>query len=122
MFNGGFSVWILGIIFLLLNLTTVGSFDAANCLAILTAILIGISYEKLFSNGIYKLIERISNLFANKGPKPLTFSKAEAAQAYSMKDVSEKKLNEILEKISANGMESLTRQEQEWLKSLKEKI
>ncbi len=125
MFNGGFSVWILGAIFLLLTLT-MGQLDIANIVAMLTAIVIGYMYnnvfEKYFDKIQYKLNNKAQQNTTNTPSKKPKYQPINISQGPTrVIDISEHKMNTLLEKISKDGMESLTAVEKQWLKDYSNK-
>jgi membrane associated rhomboid family serine protease len=113
MFNGGFSLWILGVVFLLLDLSTRGAFDLVNLVAIFASVGIGYLFNGAFGDWIQNKVadfyEWLNN--ANK-PKPV---KIKSADGFRVIDISEDKLNQILDKIHRSGIKSLTANEKEWL-------
>jgi membrane associated rhomboid family serine protease len=113
MFNGGFSLWILGVVFLLLDLSTRGAFDLVNLVTIFASVGIGYLFNGAFGDWIQNKVadfyEWLNN--ANK-PKPV---KIKSADGFRVIDISEDKLNQILDKIHRSGIKSLTANEKEWL-------
>jgi membrane associated rhomboid family serine protease len=126
MFNGGFSLWILGVIFVVLSLS-MGHIDLANIAAILTAVFIGYLYNNQLKNFFDNMQDRITKNAESKLPtyakpkKPKYNDASVMRGAARVVDISEHKMNALLDKISANGMESLTEVEKHWLEAYSSK-
>jgi membrane associated rhomboid family serine protease len=126
MFNGGFSLWILGVIFVVLSLS-MGHIDLANIAAILTAVFIGYLYNNQLKNFFDNMQNRITKNAESKLPtyakpkKPKYNDASVMRGAARVVDISEHKMNALLDKISANGMESLTEVEKQWLEAYSSK-
>jgi membrane associated rhomboid family serine protease len=118
MFNGGFSVWIAGLLCILINISMGGNMDLVN----LIAIFIGIICGALYNNVLSSFFATMQHLFAN-GISDFKFRKKEAkiipiaTAPHKVINVTQKKIDELLDKINDKGIDSLTEQEKNWLQS-----
>ncbi len=122
MFNGGFSVWILGLIFLALSLSQ-GSLDIANFAALAVAALVGYLYNNVLSDNFYRMQLYLNNravakkeFEAKPSRKPKYNPTFYVSGGSKVVDISEAKMDSLLDKISAKGYDSLSEQEKKWLK------
>jgi membrane associated rhomboid family serine protease len=118
MLNGGFSVWIVGVLCLLINISMGGNMDLVTLVAIFLGIIIG----ALYNNVLASFFSSLQHVFANgitdfkfrkKQTKILPITKA----PHTIVNVSQKKIDELLDKINDKGIDSLTEQEKKWLQA-----
>lgn len=114
----------LGITFLLLDIVQIPYGNAGGHLAHLGGAILGFYYVKQLNNGkdigksFMSFIDKVINIFRKK-PKMRTVHKGEKSQKIN-KNISvagekQKRIDEILDKISISGYESLTQAEKDFL-------
>jgi membrane associated rhomboid family serine protease len=116
-FNGGIPIYIVGIIFTLLTVLSTMAHGIAPIMAIVAGMMIGILYHYGLDIQIYKAQDFITNLFEKKQK----VDKPTPPKGYKIVQVSQSKIDELLDKINEQGMNSLTAQEREWLKNYSNK-
>lgn len=125
MINGGIPLWVLTIIFVAVVYLGVGN-DAPLALSYLFAGSIGFFYVKQLNKGndlgkwMYDFASWLNNLFNpeknNNAPAQQNFYKTTRKPYNKIAHFSQQKLDDILDKIHANGYQSLTEDEKEFLK------
>jgi membrane associated rhomboid family serine protease len=128
MLFGGFSLWILGVIFLLLSLST-GGLDIANVVAIFVAVLVGYLYNNVLDGFFMAWQSRLNNNAtsnrkleaASRNKKPKYNSTMVVNKPSTVIDMSQHKMDALLDKIAANGLDSLTATEKQWLQDFSNK-
>jgi membrane associated rhomboid family serine protease len=116
--SGGIKLWILGLIFLAMDITTRGGIDMVNIVTILIAV--GIGY--FFTKGLGDFFQDSLVAFYNWVDSRNTVTQATPTKnSYKVVDISEHKLNEILDRINKDGIKSLSNTDREWLKSYNER-
>ena len=131
--RGGFSLWIFTAIYLLIDLSGIRGAGMAYVLAHLGAALAGFLFilflRKGYDGSIWmnKAYHKVINLFnpvvakGRNGVKDKYFYKTGNRTPYIKTPViTEDRINEILDKINAKGVNSLTKEEQEILKKASE--
>jgi membrane associated rhomboid family serine protease len=118
MLNGGFSVWIVGVFCLLINISMGGSMDLVSLIGIFLGIIIGVMYNNVLAGFFSSLQHLFANgisdfKFRKKPTKVIPIAKA----PHTIVSVSQKKIDELLDKINDTGIDSLTEQEKKWLQS-----
>ncbi|MFC4176382.1 rhomboid family protein [Flavobacterium gossypii] len=125
---GTVKLWHIAFVFLILDLIQLPTDNMGGHIAHLGGALFGFAYIKILQNGtdLSLIVTKIINFFANlfkprKGtpfkkvhrnvsqPKPKTASKI------VVKDKAQQQIDEILDKISQSGYDSLTKEEKEFL-------
>jgi membrane associated rhomboid family serine protease len=128
MISGGIPLWILTLVFLLLNFSGVGNSDLATYLAYAAAA--GIGYVFIFqlrrgrdgSQWINQFFDWFGNLFnpdskKEKNKKSEFYYNVGATQPYKkIPNITQKRIDEILDKINQQGYRFLTSEEKEILK------
>ena len=124
-FVGIVKLWHVTFVILLLDLIQLPLDNTGGHIAHLGGALFGFLYIKLLksgidlSNGISKVLDFFVNLFKPKTNTP--FKKVhrnttkKAVNSFSEKNVTQKQIDDILDKISKSGYDSLTKEEKEFL-------
>jgi membrane associated rhomboid family serine protease len=129
MISGGIPLWILTLVFLLLNFSGVGNSDIATYLAYAAAAGIGYVYIFQLRRGrdgslwINQLFDWFGNLFnpdykkKKKNKKDEFYYNVGSTQPYKkIPNITQKRIDEILDKINQQGFRFLTSEEKEILK------
>jgi membrane associated rhomboid family serine protease len=126
--GSGFPLWILGLIFLAIDIASIAfSHNTAMVLSHLTAAIIAFIYVKQlqagkdWGNWIYNIAYWVDDLF-NPGKKHLrerqvdrVFYKTNAPVFSKTPNVTEKRVDELLDKINKQGYERLSKEEKDFL-------
>jgi len=121
---GKVKLWQITVLFLFLDLIQLPMNNTGGHIAHLSGAFFGYIYIKLLQNGtdLSRIIDSILNLFSNKQSTPFrkvhVNPKKPAAKRESkivIKDKTQQQLDEILDKISQSGYDSLTAEEKEFL-------
>jgi len=128
MLNGGFPIWILTVIYLLIDLASVGGYNSGGHIAHLAGALAGFLFVFFYQRGydggawVNQFLDWCHNLFNPEKPskkadiKQELFYKATAKPYKRTPNITEQRIDEILDKISQKGIEALTEEEKELLK------
>jgi membrane associated rhomboid family serine protease len=126
MINGGIPLWVLTIIYLIIDLALMPVNNTGGHIAHLaggfTGFLFIFSYRRGFdwSIGMNNFFEWVSNLFNPNKPKKKTkeqlFYKSQKRPYTKTPNLSQQRIDEILDKISMHGFNSLTAEEKDLLK------
>jgi hypothetical protein len=118
-------LWHVTFVILLLDLIQLPLDNTGGHIAHLGGALFGFLYIKLLQSGtdLSKGISMILDFFVNlsKPKKKTPFKKVhrnttkKAVNSFSEKDITQKQINDILDKISKSGYDSLTKEEKEFL-------
>lgn len=120
-------LWYIGVFVVLIDLVQIPMSNAGGHLAHLGGALLGYIYARKLSegrdigSGFEKMVTAVVNLFRGKPKGPLkTVHKnrkttASAKNSQAGKDSRQQKIDEILDKISKSGYESLTKEEKDFL-------
>lgn len=120
-------LWYIGVFVVLIDLVQIPMSNAGGHLAHLGGALLGYIYARKLSegrdigSGFEKMVTAVVNLFRRKPKGPLkTVHKnrkttASAKNSQAGKDSRQQKIDEILDKISKSGYESLTKEEKDFL-------
>ncbi len=126
--NGGIPLWVLTMIFVAFDFATVASSSGGNAIAHLAGGLMGFVFVwqlrkgNDWSNWMNDLVDWFNNLFNPNKPKKTTslkdalFYKSSGKPFQKTANVTQQKLDEILDKINADGYQMLTDEEKEFLK------
>ena len=121
---GNVKLWHITAVLLLLDLLQIQMNNTGGHIAHLSGALFGYIYIKLLQNGtdLSRIVDSILNLFSKKQSTPFrkvhVNPKKPAAKRESkivIKDKTQQQLDEILDKISQSGYDSLTAEEKEFL-------
>lgn len=126
MINGGIPLWVITIIYVIIDLAMIAKLDnAGGHIAHIGGGIFGwifmlqLQKGKDWSLGMSRFFEKASKIFSPKEntPMPYTFSpNKHHKQAVNKANMSQKKIDAILDKIGAKGFESLTDEEKQLLK------
>ncbi len=129
MLIGTVKLWHIAGVFIVLDLIDVSVSNSGGHIAHLSGALFGFIYIKLLQNGtdLSKGVSAITDFFTNlfKPKKATPFKKvyrnpnpqpARAAQKPA-KDITQQRIDEILDKISRSGYDSLTQAEKDFLRN-----
>jgi membrane associated rhomboid family serine protease len=117
--SGGIPLWIMGLIFLALDITTRGSFDIISLVTIGVAVGIGYLFTKGLGDFCQDTLVAFYDWIDSRNSKVAKPNRKE--QGFRVIDISENKLNEILDKINKDGMKSLSASDRAWLKQYNER-
>ncbi|QBZ98167.1 rhomboid family intramembrane serine protease [Flavobacterium sangjuense] len=121
---GKVKLWQIAILFLLLDLIQLPMNNTGGHIAHLSGAFFGYIYIRLLQNGtdLSKIVDSVLNLFSKKQSTPFkkvhVNPKKPAVKRESkivVKDKTQQQLDEILDKISQSGYDSLTAEEKEFL-------
>jgi hypothetical protein len=133
MLNGGIPLWVITAIYLIIDLATIPGDNPGGHIAHLAGALGGFLFIYAFRRGydwgawINNFFDWVSNLFNPDKPKRAKVIKSElfyksGKQPFTKTpNVTEQRVDEILDKISQKGYQSLTEEEKDLLKRASEK-
>ena len=127
MLIGTVKLWHIALVFVVLDLIQASGSNAGGHLAHLAGALFGYIYIKMLINGtdlskgVTSILDFFADLFSPKKSSP--FKKVHKnkttvnyrSTAKPAKDITQKKIDDILDKISKSGYDSLTKEEKEFL-------
>ena len=126
MINGGIPLWVLTVIYLIIDLALIPVSNTGGHIAHLAGGLTGFlfifSMHKGYdwSVGINNFFEWVNNLFnpnkPKKKPREELFYKTERKPYTKTPNLSQQRIDEILDKINQHGFHSLTNEEKDLLK------
>ena len=121
-FIGSVELWVLAVIWVGLSILQLANVDNGGAIAHLAGALFGYIYSKQLSigNDIGKWFESIINFFVNlfkQKPKSnlKTVHKSKRWKTTDVEKTKQRKINDILDKISKSGYESLSQEEKDYL-------
>lgn len=133
MFNGGIPLWVLTIIFVIIDFASITGSNGGGHLAHLGGAVIGFVFIKQLQRGndwsiwMIKSYNWISNLFNpekkdwKKTARQSYYYKTEGTQPFKkIPNITQKRVDDILDKINQRGYRSLTEEEKEILKRASE--
>jgi len=127
MLIGNVKLWHIAIVFVVLDLINASVENTGGHLAHLAGAAFGFGYIKLLQNGtdlskgVSATIDFFSNLFKTKKQQPFTkvyrntAPPTPKAAGLRPKSITQKQIDDILDKISRSGYESLTKEEKDFL-------
>jgi membrane associated rhomboid family serine protease len=128
MLNGGFPLWILSLVYFVVAFATVGRNSPAEAVAQLAAAAAGALFAvqlrkgKDWSHWMNALVEQVDDLFNPEKKRRHTETYKKDRQAFvKTSNLTENKLNELLEKIHQKGISALTKEEQDFLNRMSKK-
>ena len=128
MLNGGIPLWVLTMIFLVIDLATIPGFNSGGHIAHIGGALAGFLFIWLLRKGydgsdwMNNLYEWVNNLFNPDKPKKgkkireQLFYRSKTQPYKKTPNLTQQKIDEILDKISQKGYSHLTEEEKELLK------
>ncbi len=134
MLNGGIPIWVITVLYLIIDLASIPNDNPGGRIAHLSGALMGFFFIYAFKKGydwgswINNFFDWINNLFNPDKPKKgklikqELFYKTDSAPYKRTPKLTDQRVDEILDKISERGYESLTEEEKELLeRAAKEK-
>lgn len=127
MLIGNVKLWHIAILFIVLDLINVSVENSGGHLAHLAGAAFGFTYVKVLQNGtdlskaVSVPIDFFSNLFKTRKQQPFTkvyrnnIPSAPKAAGMRPKSITQKQIDDILDKIGRSGYDSLTKEEKEFL-------
>jgi membrane associated rhomboid family serine protease len=122
---GSVKLWHIALVLILLDLIQVSAENQGGHLAHLAGALFGFVYIKVLQNGtdLSKIVSAVVDFFADmfKPKKSTPFKKVHRNPVQSakpqpkVKDITQKQIDDILDKISKSGYDSLTKDEKDFL-------
>ncbi|WDO12989.1 rhomboid family intramembrane serine protease [Flavobacterium sp. WW92] len=125
---GTVKLWHIAFVFLILDLIQLPTDNMGGHIAHLGGALFGFAYIKILQNGtdlsliVTKIIDFFANLFKPRKGTPfkkvhrnVSQPKPKTASKIVVKDKTQQQIDEILDKISQSGYDSLTKEEKEFL-------
>jgi hypothetical protein len=128
MLNGGIPIWIITVLYLIIDLATIPESNPGGHIAHITGGLMGFLYMAMLQRGkdwgswMNNLYDWTNNLFdpdkpkKGKSVKSQLFYKATVQPYKKTPTVTQQRIDEILDKINQKGYHSLTEDEKEILK------
>ncbi len=128
MIRGGIPLWVLTIVYILSNLLTISVRDTANIMLHIAGALIGFLYILFLRQGydwggwMNNFFDWVNNLFNPNKPKKgksikkELFYKSTSSPYKKIPNLTQHRVDEILDKINQKGYNSLTEEEKELLK------
>ena len=125
--GSGFSLWILGLLFLAVDIASIAFASPAVIASHIAAALIGFVFIKQLKNGndwgywMYNIVYKIDDLFnpekkqQRQKQTERIFYKTQAPVFNKTANVTEKRVDEILDKISKQGYERLSKEDKDFL-------
>ncbi|MFT3846046.1 MAG: rhomboid family intramembrane serine protease [Lacibacter sp.] len=127
MINGGIPIWILTLVYIVIDLTGVAGHGFPYVIAHLGGIIIGFIYTRQLQNGkdwsnwMYNFYNWFNALFSSSKQSGKQAVKKSGVQPFINKTgISQQRVDEILDKISQKGYQTLTQEEKEILKKAAE--
>lgn len=133
MLNGGIPLWVLTIIFVIIDFASIPSSNTGGHIAHLAGAAMGFAFIKQLQKGsdwsdwMNKFFSWVSNLFNpdkkewKKTARQSYYYKTEGTQPYKkIPNITQKRIDDILDKINQRGYRSLTDEEKEILKRASE--
>lgn len=122
-FIGSVELWVLSVIWVSLSVLQLGNYDIGGPISHLGGALLGFVYAKQLAigNDIGKWFENMLNYFATffkpreRKPFKTVYKSHKRKKATEIEKPKQKKIDEILDKISKSGYESLSKEEKEFL-------
>ena len=113
---GGIKVWHLAGIFILFDLISLDGSNGGGHIAHLGGALFGYLYMSQANNKQIDIFKWIKNLFkADSNPLKTVYKSSKTSPSKNIKSDNQIKIDEILDKISKSGYDSLTKEEKEFL-------
>jgi membrane associated rhomboid family serine protease len=122
-FIGSVELWVLAAIWVVLSILQLATADKGGAIAHLGGAAFGYIYAKQMEKGIDlgKWIESIVDFFVNAfktkktGPLKTVYKSGKKSRSEQVSKTKQRKINDILDKISKSGYESLSQEEKDFL-------
>lgn len=122
-FIGSVELWVMAAIWVVLSILQIASPEKGSAIAHLSGAVFGFMYAKQLEKGndIGKWFESMVNLFSNsfssKKSEPLktVYKSGKKSASEEVSKTKQRKINDILDKISKSGYESLSQEEKDFL-------
>lgn len=119
--SGGIPLWIMGLIFLAMDISTRGGYDLVNWATILVSIGLGYLFTKGLGDFCQDSLVAFYEWIDGRNKKVAAPKSNRQEQGFKVIDISENKLNEILDKINKDGIKSLSASDRTWLQQYNER-
>jgi len=122
-FIGSVELWVLAAIWVVLSILQIANPDKGSAIAHLSGAIFGYIYAKQLSKGndIGSWFEQLLNYFTNllkpknKSPFKAVYKTKKRTSTNKVSKTKQRKIDDILDKISKSGYESLTKEEKDFL-------
>jgi len=122
-FIGSVELWVMAAIWVVLSILQIASPEKGSAIAHLSGALFGFMYAKQLEKGIDlgKWVESMVGFFTNSfgtkktGPLKTVYKSGKRSSAEEVSKTKQRKINDILDKISKSGYESLSQEEKDFL-------
>lgn len=122
-FIGSVELWVMAAIWVVLSILQIASPEKGSAIAHLSGAVFGFMYAKQLENGIDigKWFESLVDFFANafrtkkSGPLKTVYKSGKKSTSEEVSKTKQRKINDILDKISKSGYESLSQEEKDFL-------
>lgn len=119
----GINMWILGIIFFVLQFASIGNFNVSKIALLFGGILTGVAFNfglPLYFDWLSNSFKKLANFFGSNDnfvlqKRKTNRFKSVTKSSYQVVNISEQKINMLLDKISASGINSLSKEERKQL-------
>jgi len=122
-FIGSVELWVMAAIWVVLSILQIASPEKGSAIAHLSGAVFGFMYAKQLEKGndIGKWFESMVNFFTNafgtkkSGPLKTVYKSGKKSSSEEVSKTKQRKINDILDKISKSGYESLSQEEKDFL-------
>ncbi|MDF1517987.1 MAG: rhomboid family intramembrane serine protease [Lutibacter sp.] len=122
-FIGSVELWVMAAIWVVLSILQIASPEKGSAIAHLSGAVFGFMYAKQLENGIdigkwfESLVDFFTNAFRTKksGPLKTVYKSGKKSTSEEVSKTKQRKINDILDKISKSGYESLSQEEKDFL-------
>jgi len=122
-FIGSVELWVMAAIWVVLSILQIANPEKGSAIAHLSGAIFGFVYAKQSEKGIDigKWFENLVDFFANafrtnkKGPLKTVYKSGKKSTSEEVSKTKQRKINDILDKISKSGYESLSQEEKDFL-------
>lgn len=122
-FIGSVELWVMAAIWVVLSILQIASPEKGSAIAHLSGALFGFMYAKQLEKGndVGKWFENMVDFFTNSfgtkktGPLKTVYKSGKKSSSEEVSKTKQRKINDILDKISKSGYESLSQEEKDFL-------
>ncbi len=122
-FIGSVELWVMAAIWVVLSILQIASPEKGSAIAHLSGAFFGFMYAKQLEKGndLGKWFESLLNFFTNafrtkkSGPLKTVYKSGKKSSSEEVSKTKQRKINDILDKISKSGYESLSQEEKDFL-------